>query len=98
MLKSIHVLSLLTVCATQIQQAWTKRTVNAVEFVLPDSNKGFIGLEGKLIIPPLKKAGTYYLWPGLQPKGNEGVYQNVLDGRNGAWWMGSGWWSEDPGQ
>lgn len=44
-----------------------------------------------MIVPPIKQAGTYYLWPGLQDTGNTGVYQEVLDGRTGAWWIGAGW-------
>lgn len=44
-----------------------------------------------MTVPPIKQAGTYYLWPGLQDTGNTGVYQEVLDGRKGAWWIGAGW-------
>lgn len=47
-------------------------------------------------IPKLPKAATYYLWPGLQPTDNSGVYQNVLDGRSGTWWIGSGWCCANP--
>lgn len=43
----------------------------------------FTSLSGEMVIPTLPKAGTYYLWPGLQPTDNSGVYQNVLDGRSG---------------
>lgn len=40
-----------------------------------------------MLIPTLKKAGTCYLWLGLQPIDNSGVYQNVLDGQSETWWM-----------
>lgn len=49
-----------------------------------------------MTIPRLPKAGTYYLWPGLQDTGNTGVYQSVLDGRRGTWWVGSGWCCSNP--
>lgn len=45
----------------------------------------------QMTVPKLQKAGTYYLWPGLQDTANTGVYQSVLDGRSGTWWIGSGW-------
>ena len=47
------------------------------------SGAKFTSLSGEMVIPTLPKAGTYYLWPGLQPTDNSGVYQNVLDGRSG---------------
>lgn len=28
-----------------------------------------------MVIPTLQQAGVYYLWPGLQPTDNSGVYQ-----------------------
>ncbi|KAK6958398.1 hypothetical protein Daesc_001197 [Daldinia eschscholtzii] len=56
----------------------------------PASGEKFTSFSGEMTIPPLPKAGTYYLWPGLQPTDNSGVYQNVLDGRSGTWWIGSG--------
>lgn len=46
---------------------------------------------GKMKVPPLIAAGTYYLWPGIQPNPAYGVLQSVLDGRSGTWWLGSGW-------
>lgn len=60
------------------------------------SGQKFIGLTGEMIVPNLPRAGVYYLWPGLQPTDNSGVYQNVLDGRSGTWWFGSGWCCENP--
>jgi len=50
----------------------------------------------QMVVPPLQKAGVYYLWPGLQDTGNTGVYQEVLDGRKGAWWIGAGWCCNNP--
>ncbi|KAK7752819.1 hypothetical protein SLS62_005161 [Diatrype stigma] len=51
---------------------------------------------GEIAIPSLPAAGVYYLWPGLQPTDSSGVYQNVLDGRSGTWWIGSGWCCSNP--
>ncbi len=56
----------------------------------------FTGLSGEMVIPKLPQAATYYLWPGLQPTDDSGVYQNVLDGTSGTWWFGSGWCCSDP--
>ena len=70
----------------------------------------------QMVVPTLQKAGTYYLWPGLQDTGNtgsfnlarristveaneilrSGVYQEVLDGRSGTWWIGAGWCCSNP--
>lgn len=60
------------------------------------SGAKFTSFSGDMIIPTLPEAGTYYLWPGLQPTDNSGVYQNVLDGRSGTWWFGSGWCCSNP--
>jgi hypothetical protein len=80
------------------------------------SSQAFLSFSGTMQIPKLPKAGTYYLWPGLQPTDNSGVYdfvqsltplsihmliirpryQNVLDGRSGTWWIGSGWCCSNP--
>ncbi|KAJ7286954.1 hypothetical protein C8J57DRAFT_1445973 [Mycena rebaudengoi] len=51
---------------------------------------------GSFVAPALPKAATYYLWPGLQPPGNAGVLQPVLDGRSGTWWIGDGWCCSNP--
>lgn len=56
----------------------------------------FTQLSGEMVIPTLPAAGTYYLWPGLQPTDNSGVYQNVLDGNSGTWWFASGWCCSNP--
>lgn len=66
-----------------------------LEYLTP-SGAEFTGLSGTMKIPTLPSAGTYYLWPGLQPTDNSGVYQNVLDGRSGTWWIGSGWCCSNP--
>lgn len=60
------------------------------------SGANFTSFSGEMVIPELPQAGTYYLWPGLQPTDNSGVYQNVLDGRSGTWWIGSGWCCSNP--
>lgn len=60
------------------------------------STQQFLSFSGTMTIPKLPQAGTYYLWPGLQPTDNSGVYQNVLDGRSGTWWIGSGWCCSNP--
>ncbi|KAI1453102.1 hypothetical protein F4805DRAFT_444716 [Annulohypoxylon moriforme] len=62
----------------------------------PASGEQFTSFSGEMTIPPLPQAATYYLWPGLQPTDNSGVYQNVLDGRSGTWWIGSGWCCSNP--
>ncbi|KAI2621831.1 hypothetical protein GGR54DRAFT_83258 [Hypoxylon sp. NC1633] len=63
---------------------------------VPASGQKFTSFSGEMTIPALQKAGVYYLWPGLQPTDNSGVYQNVLDGRSGTWWIGSGWCCSNP--
>ncbi|KAK3948080.1 hypothetical protein QBC32DRAFT_401177 [Pseudoneurospora amorphoporcata] len=60
------------------------------------SGAKFTAFSGQMVIPALPKAAVYYLWPGLQPTDNSGVYQNVLDGRSGTWWFGSGWCCSNP--
>ncbi|KAI4861190.1 hypothetical protein F4820DRAFT_79805 [Hypoxylon rubiginosum] len=62
----------------------------------PATGQKFTSFSGEMTIPSLQKAGVYYLWPGLQPSDNSGVYQNVLDGRSGTWWIGSGWCCSNP--
>ncbi|CAJ2512771.1 Uu.00g008900.m01.CDS01 [Anthostomella pinea] len=62
----------------------------------PASGQQFTSFSGDMAIPTLQQAGTYYLWPGLQPTDGSGVYQNVLDGRSGTWWIGSGWCCSNP--
>ena len=56
----------------------------------------FTGFSGDMHIPSLPNAGTYYLWPGLQPTDNSGVYQEVLDGRSGTWRIAPGWCCSNP--
>ncbi|KUI57152.1 hypothetical protein VP1G_04415 [Cytospora mali] len=62
----------------------------------PASGAYFTEFSGKMVVPELPEAATYYLWPGLQPTDSSGVYQNVLDGRSGTWWFGSGWCCSNP--
>ncbi|PSR82928.1 hypothetical protein BD289DRAFT_343061, partial [Coniella lustricola] len=62
----------------------------------PASGAYFTQLSGSMVVPELPEAATYYLWPGLQPTDNSGVYQNVLDGRTGTWYFGSGYCCSDP--
>lgn len=84
-------LSLLALCMRSAYGA----TWYFLEYNTP-SGAEFTSLSGTMDIPTLQKAGTYYLWPGLQPTDNSGVYQNVLDGRSGTWWIGSGWCCSNP--
>ncbi|KAF9741455.1 hypothetical protein PMIN01_00994 [Paraphaeosphaeria minitans] len=60
------------------------------------SSQAFLSFSGTMQIPKLPKAGTYYLWPGLQPTDSSAVYQNVLDGRSGTWWIGNDWCCSNP--
>ncbi|KAK0616117.1 hypothetical protein B0T17DRAFT_497315 [Bombardia bombarda] len=60
------------------------------------SGASFTAFTGQMVVPTLPRAATYYLWPGLQPTDGSGVYQNVLDGRSGTWWFGSGWCCSNP--
>jgi hypothetical protein len=60
------------------------------------SGAQFTSFSGTLVAPTLPGAATYYLWPGLQPPDNSGVLQQVLDGRSGTWWIGSGWCCSNP--
>jgi len=62
----------------------------------PPEGQKFTSLAGEMVIPSMPEPATYYLWPGLQPADSSGVYQNVLDGRSGTWFFGSGWCCQDP--
>ncbi|KAI0904123.1 hypothetical protein F4824DRAFT_462675 [Ustulina deusta] len=62
----------------------------------PASGQKFTSFSGTMTIPTQPQAATIYVWPGLQPTDNSGVYQNVLDGRSGTWWIGSGWCCSNP--
>jgi len=66
-----------------------------VAFTTP-SGQEFVSQSGNMIVPAIHEAATNYLWPGLQTTDNSGVYQNVLDGRSGGWWFGSGWCCSNP--
>jgi hypothetical protein len=45
----------------------------------------------QMVAPNLQQAGVYYVWPALQDDSVTGVYQEVLDGRSGEWWISPGW-------
>ncbi|RDL32947.1 uncharacterized protein BP5553_08386 [Venustampulla echinocandica] len=62
----------------------------------PSSSAQFQKFSMQMVTPTIQKAGVYYLWPGLQDTGNTGVYQEVLDGRSGTWWIGPGWCCSNP--
>ncbi|KAI0410997.1 hypothetical protein F5X98DRAFT_71451 [Xylaria grammica] len=62
----------------------------------PASGQKFTSFSGTMTVPTQPQAATIYVWPGLQPTDNSGVYQNVLDGRSGTWWIGSGWCCSNP--
>ncbi|KAK2753903.1 hypothetical protein FQN54_007262 [Arachnomyces sp. PD_36] len=85
---------LVTTVALIVQQA-TAATWYFLTYYPPDGGQ-FINFSGDMVIPPLPAAAYYYLWPGLQPTDGSGVYQNVLDGRSGSWWFGSGWCCQNP--
>ncbi|KAG9565945.1 hypothetical protein KCU71_g4976, partial [Aureobasidium melanogenum] len=84
------VLTFLALVNTTLAQGW--------HFVAFDTLDGqeFISQSGNMIVPPIHEAAINYLWPGLQDKDDSGVYQNVLDGRSGSWWFGSGWCCSNP--
>ncbi|KAH0273353.1 hypothetical protein KCU91_g6016, partial [Aureobasidium melanogenum] len=84
------VLTFLALFNTTLAQDW-----HFVAFDTPDGQE-FISQSGNMIVPPIHEAATNYLWPGLQDKDDSGVYQNVLDGRSGSWWFGSGWCCSNP--
>ncbi|KAH0351648.1 hypothetical protein KCU83_g4031, partial [Aureobasidium melanogenum] len=84
------VLTFLALVNTTLAQDW-----HFVAFDTPDGQE-FISHSGNMIVPPIHEAATNYLWPGLQDKDDSGVYQNVLDGRSGSWWFGSGWCCSNP--
>lgn len=87
-LLSLSLLSLLTTPASAV--TWYFLTF------YPASGAQFTQFSGSMVVPPLPAAATYYLWPGLQPTDGSGVYQNVLDGRSGTWYFGSGWCCSNP--
>jgi hypothetical protein len=79
-------------------QAWSANSTAKFYTLNYDAPPGshFVSLAGTMVIPELPRAGIYYLWPGLQIPGNKGVYQNVLDGRSGSWWIASGYCCSQP--
>ncbi|KAH8679753.1 hypothetical protein BGZ60DRAFT_400617 [Tricladium varicosporioides] len=62
----------------------------------PSKSVQFQKFSMQMVTPTLPKAGVYYLWPGLQDTANTGVYQEVLDGRSGSWWIAPGWCCSNP--
>ena len=68
--------------------------VEAVEYHLMytrmPSGAQVTAFSGNMTIPPHISPSVSYLWPGLQS--NNGVFQTVLDGRTGGWWVGTGWY------
>ena len=69
-----------------------------LRYTIPTESQ-FTSLSGEMVIPPLMPAngGTYYLWPGLQVEGWQGIYQNVLSGNDsGTWTLWSGYCCENP--
>jgi hypothetical protein len=68
---------------------------NVVDYTVSDDQK-ILSYTGMMVAPTLPRAGVYYLWPGLQPEDNGGVFQPVLDGRSGGWWFGMGWCCSNP--
>ena len=66
-----------------------------LDFTTP-SGSYITSFSGTMVAPTLPQAATYYLWPGLEPSDNSGVLQQVLDGRSGEWWIGSGWCCSNP--
>ena len=87
----VLVLSLIQLCTQYIQAQSVEWHI--LSYNLPSSSHGYTELSGQMIVPPLPRAGTYYLWPGLQPTDNAGVFQDVLDGRSGNWHFAPGWYS-----
>ena len=77
-------------------------TWHSINFRLPNAtSQAFTALSGVIFAPPTATprapGGSYYLWPGLQPRDGQGVLQNVLDGADpAAWRLGSGWCCHDP--
>jgi len=83
-------LALLSMATVALGQSW-----NFATYRVADKQK-ITSYTGSMVAPPLPKAGTYYLWPGLQPADNSGIFQPVLDGRSGSWWFGMGWCCSNP--
>ncbi|KIY47482.1 hypothetical protein FISHEDRAFT_59601 [Fistulina hepatica ATCC 64428] len=51
----------------------------------------FTAMSGDMLVPDLPTpGGTPYVWPGIQ--GDDGVFQAVLDGSSGTWWIGDGFY------
>jgi hypothetical protein len=87
----IPALLALSITATgAVSQSW-----NFVNYGVGGDQK-IVSFTGSMVAPTLPRAGTYYLWPGLQPDDDSGVFQPVLDGRSGGWWFGMGWCCSNP--
>ena len=83
-------LALSSMATVALAQSWNFATYRVAD------NQKITSYTGSMVAPPLPKAGTYYLWPGLQPADNSGIFQPVLDGRSGSWWFGMGWCCSNP--
>ena len=68
---------------------------HSIQYRLPQGSH-VTSFAGTLVVPSLPQTGVYYIWPGLQHRDHEGVYQNVLDGSSGNWWMAGGWCCGNP--
>ncbi|KAG7528698.1 hypothetical protein FFLO_05993 [Filobasidium floriforme] len=90
-MRLVPVLLALSITATgAISQSW-----NFVNYGVGGDQK-IVSFTGSMVAPTLPRAGTYFLWPGLQPDDDSGVFQPVLDGRSGGWWFGMGWCCSNP--
>lgn len=61
------------------------RTFYVLDFDVENLGASFIAFNGTMVAPNVQGAGVYYLWPGLEPPGSQGVYQNVLAGDTTDW-------------
>ena len=83
-------LTLVTVATSAVAQSWNFATYRVGD------NQKIVAYTGSMVAPTLPRAGVYYLWPGLQPADDSGIFQPVLDGRSGGWWFGMGWCCSNP--
>ncbi|PMD65652.1 uncharacterized protein K444DRAFT_625202 [Hyaloscypha bicolor E] len=61
-----------------------------LQWYTPTTSAQFQSFSMQMVAPNLQQPGVYYLWPGLQDNSLTGVYQEVLDGGSGEWWIGPG--------
>ncbi|KAK2068080.1 hypothetical protein P8C59_002749 [Phyllachora maydis] len=72
------------------------RTFYVLDFDVENLGASFIAFNGTMVAPNVQGAGVYYLWPGLEPPGSQGVYQNVLAGDTTDWTFSTGWCCINP--